>query len=128
MCEKSIYNSNLIDMHILVNAQKCPDFKKRISDMIKEGEIITWEFVIDEGKRRLLHKGENGQFADVVLRFLNSHDEGGQFIKVRPSIKTGVKDEKTAQSHFGLVLGRFAEVINCHFPEIGSYTTVLDNL
>ena len=113
-------------MHILVNAAKCPDFKKRISDMIDEGKIKTWEFVIDDGKRRLHHKGEDHQYSDVVLRFLNSHDEGGLFIKVRPSIKSGVKDEAKAQSHFGLVLGRFAEVINCHFPEIGSYTTILE--
>ena len=113
-------------MYILVNAIKCPEFKKRISDMIDKGEIRTWEFVIDDGKRRLLHKGEDGRFSDVVLRFLTSHDEGGLFIKVRPSVKIGVKDEKKAQTHFGLVLGRFAEVINCHFPEIGSYVTVLE--
>ena len=94
--------------------------------MIDEGKIKTWEFVIDDGKRRLHHKGEDHQYSDVVLRFLNSHDEGGLFIKVRPSIKSGVKDEAKAQSHFGLVLGRFAEVINCHFPEIGSYTTILE--
>lgn len=113
-------------MYILVNAEKCPDFKKRISDMIDEGEIRTWEFIIEGGKRRLLHKGDDDQYSDVVLRFLNSHDEGGPFIKVRPAIKEGVVDEDRAKSHYGLVLGRFAEVINCHFPEIDSYTTILD--
>lgn len=113
-------------MYILVNAEKCPDFKKRISDMIEEGEIKTWEFVIEDGKRRLMHKGCDDQYSDVVLRFLNSHDEGGQFIKVRPTIKEGTTDEEKSKSHYGLVLGRFAEIINCYFPEIGSYTTILE--
>lgn len=113
-------------MYILVNADKCPDFKKKISDMIEEGEIKTWEFVIDDGKRRLKHKSDDKQYDDVVLRFLNSHDEGGAFIKIRPFAKTGTKDTEKAESHFGIVLGRFAEVINCHFPEIGSYTTILE--
>lgn len=113
-------------MYILVNANKCPDFKKRISDMIDDGEIDTWEFIEEDNRRRLMHKSSSEQYSDVVLRFLNSHDEGGLFIKVRPTVKIGVKDEEKAKSHFGLVLGRFAEVINCHFPEIGSYTTFLE--
>ncbi len=124
--KRQFYAYILNDMYILINAEKCSDFKKRISDMINEGEIRTWEFVIEEGKRRLMHKGDDEQYSDVVLRFLNSHDEGGQFIKIRPTIKLGVKDEEKAKSHFGLVLGRFSEVINCHFPEIGTYTTILE--
>ena len=94
--------------------------------MIDDGEIKTWEFVNDDGKRRLKHIGVDGQFDDVVLRFLNSHDEGGLFIKIRPSVKSGAPDEEIARSHFGIVLGRFAEVINCHFPEMGSYITILE--
>lgn len=113
-------------MYILVSAEKCPDLKKRISDMIDEGEINAWEFIIENGKRRLQHKGEDNQYSDVVLRFLNSHDEGGLFIKVRPTVKEGTTDAEKAKKQFGLVLGRFAEVINCYFPEIGSYTTILD--
>ena len=36
-----------------------------------------------------------------------------------------VEDKETAESHFGVVMGRFAELLNCHFADLASYKTYL---
>ena len=104
----------------------CPDLKKEISELIKEDEITTWRFVIDDGKRRLMHVTNDNQFNDVVLRFITTYVDGVSFIKILPTVATDAQNQMRAKLHLGIVLGRFAELLNTHFCEIGQYKTILD--
>lgn len=113
-------------MHILIKTSLCPDLKKQISDLIDDDEIKTWKFIIDDGKRRLMHISSDNQYDDVVLRFITSYVDGVSYIKILPTVRTGIDNCAKAKMHFGVVLGRFSELLNSHFDEIGQYLTVLD--
>ena len=111
-------------MYILIK-NKDYTFKYEIKKLIEEGKVKTWEFVVEDERARLMHIGGEDQYNDVVLRFVNSYEEGSECLKVVPSVKKEVDDTETAKKHFGIVLGRFAEMLNTHYEEIGSYETVL---
>ena len=96
--------------------------KCRIKKMIMDNEIRTWEFVKELKYSRLMHNGDE-QYEDVVLMFKSK--EGDNSVDIIPKVRDGVEDEETAESHFGVVMGRFAELLNCHFPDLGSYKTFL---
>lgn len=113
-------------MYILIKKSLCPDLKKQISDLIDDDEITTWEFVVDDGKRRLLHVSSDNQYDDVVLRFITSYIDGISYIKILPTVRTGIDNQMKAKLHLGIVLGRFSEILNTHFDGIGQYLTVLD--
>lgn len=112
-------------MYILVKTSVCPDLKKQISDLIDEEEIETWKFVVEEGKRRLMHTPSNSQYDDVVLRFITTLVDGVSYIKIMPTVRLGAVDQMRAMMHKAIVLGRFAELLNVYFDFIGQYTTVL---
>ena len=95
--------------------------------MIDEGKIESWKFVVEEGKTRLLHKPSSDQYDKVVLRFINTYIEGESHIKILPTMRIGETNISEAKAQMGVVLGRFAELINCHFPEIECYTTILNS-
>ena len=101
--------------------------KADIKKKIETKEISTWEFVVEEKRSRLMHTGRERQFNDVLLRFVTSHVDGHECLKIVPKVKIGLMGyaKTEAESHLGLVLGRFAELLNCHFVEIGSYETIL---
>lgn len=112
-------------MKIRVEGMTNNVMRKRIEKMIKDNEIRTWEFIEEDGYKRLMHNCDD-QYKDVVLRFLTKKEEN--YVIIEPKIKDGIdkKEEKeTAESHFGIVMGRFAELLNCHFPQLGSYKTFL---
>lgn len=113
-------------MYILIK-NDYSTLKAEIKKKIEAEEILTWEFVVEEDRSRLMHTGSERQFDDVLLRFVTSHVDGQECLKIVPKVKIGLMgNEKTeAESHLGLVLGRFAELLNCHFAEIGSYETIL---
>ena len=111
-------------MYILIR-NKNHTFKSEIKQLIEDGKIETWEFVLEDERTRLMHNGENNQYNDVVLRFVTSYVEGVECLKIVPSVKKEVEDTEKAKRHFGIVLGRFAEMLNCHFSEISSYETIL---
>lgn len=95
--------------------------KDRIKKMIEDNEIRTWEFVQEEFPR-LMHNGDE-QYEDVVLMFKSK--EGKNSVDIVPKVRDGVEDKDTAESHFGVVMGRFAELLNCHFQYLDSYRTFL---
>ena len=95
--------------------------KDRIKKMIEDNEIRTWVFVREEYSR-LMHDGDE-QYEDVVLMFKSK--EGENSVDIVPKVRDGVEDKETAESHFGIVMGRFAELLNCHFPDLESYKTFL---
>lgn len=111
-------------MYILIKESACPNLKHDISSMIDNHLIRTWEFVIEEGKKRLQHTGDE-QYGDVVIRFINTHLEGETYFKILPTIKVDAGDKESAESHLPIVLGRFAELLNSHFVGIGKYQTIL---
>ena len=96
--------------------------KERIRKMIKDGEVLTWKFVTEENHSRLMHTGDK-QYEDVVLKFLTK--EGENNVTIEPKVRDGVKDTDTAKNHFGVVMGRFAELLNCHFADIKTYKTII---
>ena len=69
-----------------------------------------------------MHKGDE-QYEDVVLMFKSKKDENS--VDIEPKVRDDVEDIETAESHFGVVMGRFAELLNCHFPDIESYRTFI---
>lgn len=118
-------------MKIIVNGSLPKEWKETLKEMMKRNEIRTWEFVMDGGYERLVHTGDK-QYEDVVIRLVQpGKDEIGKGVKYThfiPAVRESVKGEEeieVAKSHFGVVLGRFAEVLNCHFPEIKNYKTEL---
>lgn len=113
-------------MYILIR-KNYTSLKADIKKKIETGEILTWEFVVEENRSRLMHTGSEKQFDDVLLRFITSHVDGQECLKIVPRVKIGltVNEIAKAESHLGLVLGRFAEILNCHFTEIGTYETIL---
>lgn len=113
-------------MYILVRTSLCPDLKKQIGNLIDEEEIDTWQFIVEDGKRRLMHKPSDCQYDDVVLRFITTIVDGVSYIKILPTIRTGVENQMRAKMHKGIVLGRFAELLNTHFDVIDQYTTILE--
>lgn len=112
-------------MYILIKKSLCPHLKMRISRLIDVDEIDTWEFVNEDGRRRLKHTVNNGQYNDVVLRFINTLVDGESFIKILPTKSIGSQGHED-NSHLAIVLGRFAELLNVHFVEIGHYQTILE--
>ena len=115
-------------MYILIKTSLCPELKKQIWEMIDVGEINTWKFIKEDGKRRLEHTSSLGHYDKVVLRFINTYIDGVSYIKIMPTTKVGETDHDAAEKQKGVVLGRFAELLNTHFSEIGSYETVLRDL
>lgn len=113
-------------MYILIKKSLCPDLKAQISKLIDEECLETWTFVNDDGRRRLMHTVKNNQYDDVVLRFINTFVDGVSFIKILPTVITGTKDIAQAEAHIPYVLGRFAELLNVYFAEIGQYQTILE--
>ena len=111
-------------MYILIR-NKNHTFKSEIKQLIEDGKIETWQFVMEDNRTRLMHKGNDNQYNDVVLRFVTSYVDGIECLKIVPSVKIEVVDTGKAKEHFGIVLGRFAEMLNNHFVEIGSYQTFL---
>lgn len=112
-------------MYILIKTSICPDLKKQISNLVEDGELNTWKFVTEDGKRRLKLISNDNQYDDVVLRFLTTYIDGVSFIKILPSIANEAHDKMQAMLHFGIVLGRFSELLNIHFSVISSYKTIL---
>ena len=112
-------------MYILIK-NKDHTFKSEIKKLIENGAIDTWEFVLEDERTRLMHVGSSRQYNDVVLRFFTSYIEGVECLKIVPSVKKDSKDIEKAKEHYGIVLGRVSEMLNCHFKEIGSYETFLD--
>lgn len=111
-------------MYILIKKSLCPSLKSDIREMIDKHIVKTWKFIEEDNRTRLIHTGDS-QYEDVVLRFINTSRENIQYIKIEPFSKIGSKDKELAETHFGVVLGRFAELLNCHFQTIGSYETFL---
>lgn len=114
----------MIIMYILIK-NKDYTFKSEIKQLIEEGKIKTWKFIIEDDRMRLMHIGETNQYNDVVLRFLTSYSDGVECLKIVPSVKNDATNIEEAKDHFGIVLGRFSEMLNTHFAEIGSYETIL---
>jgi len=120
-------------MKIKVKGYEPKDFRKSLKDKIENNEIRTWEFIQEGRYQRLLHTGDD-QYSDVVVRLVAPSEEDAKngilYTEFIPSVRETVKNKKdisTAISHFGVVLGRFAELLNCHYPEIGEYKTILSN-
>lgn len=111
-------------MYILIKNAVCPTLKSDIDELIKTKVVKTWKFVVEEGKRRLMHIGDE-QYKDVVLRFINTYIDGEKYYRIEPHPAAGCSDKEMAMSHFGIVLGRFSELLNTHFPSIEHYETYL---
>lgn len=117
-------------MRIIVDNYLPSYWRQDIKKKIKNNEIRTWEFVTDGEHERLLHTGDE-QYADVVIKLVQPTKEeqskGVKFTHFVPIVRETVKDKeakKIAEKHFGIVLGRFAEVLNCHyFDTIKEYRT-----
>lgn len=118
-------------MKIIVNGYLPNEWRKALKEMMASRKIITWAFVKDGGFERLVHTGDE-QYEDVVIRLVqpgkDEIEKGVKYTHFMPAVRESVKgaDEiEVAKNHFGVVLGRFAEVLNCHFPEIKNYKTEL---
>ncbi len=109
-------------MKIVIEGIVNTTMNARIKQMIKDKQILTWEYVIEDKRTRLMHTGDK-QYEDVLLTLRTK--EGENKVTIEPKVKEGVKDTETAQAHFGVVMGRFAELLNCHFDDIKSYKTFL---
>lgn len=116
-------------MKIIVDGKLPKEWKENLKEMMRSGEVRTWEFVKDGGYERLVHTGDK-QYEGVVIRLIQPSDDerktGVKYTHFMPVVRESVKGEEeieVAKNHFGVVLGRFAEVLNCHFPEIKSYKT-----
>lgn len=113
-------------MYILIR-NNFSSLKADIKRKIEAGEIETWKFVVEDDRSRLMHKSSDNQYDEILLRFITTHSLGPECLKIAPKVKNDVADKRKekAEALFGLVLGRFAELLNCHFPEIGAYETIL---
>ncbi len=113
-------------MYILIR-RNYNTLKADIKNKIETGEIDTWKFVIEDERTRLMHITPDKQYEDVLLRFITTHSEGPECLKIVPKVKNNIcaEDRQEAENHLGVVLGRFAELLNCHFLEIGAYETIL---
>lgn len=118
-------------MKIIVDGKLPKEWKEDLKKMMKSRKIITWEFVREGEFERLVHTGDK-QYEDVVIRLVpprkDEQDKGIKYTQFMTTVRESVKgaDEiEVAKNHFGVVLGRFAEVLNCHFPEIKNYRTEL---
>lgn len=111
-------------MYILIKQALCPGLKKKIGEMIDSGEISTWKFVKEEDKMRLMHTSD-AQYDSVVLRFITTYIDGEPYYKILPSVRLNVENVDLAKDKFGVVLGRFSEILNCHFSIISNYKTIL---
>lgn len=119
-------------MKIFVDGYLPKEWKDSLKKKIKNNDIRTWTFVIDDEYDRLLHTGDS-QYNDVVLRIVGPSDEvqkkGTKYTYFEPTIRESITDAKAceiAKTHFGIVLGRFAEVLNCHYADtIKNYRTEL---
>lgn len=113
-------------MYILIKSGY-ESLKSSIQNLIETGQIKTWEFIVEEERRRLRYIGDENQYADVVLRFITSYYDGMECLKIVPTIRkaTPRNNQKIAEKTVGIVLGRFSELLNTHFIEIGSYETML---
>lgn len=118
-------------MKIIVNGSLPIEWKKALKEMIASKKIVTWKFVKEGEYERLVHTGDK-QYEDVVIRLVqpgkNEIEKGVKYTHFIPAVRESVKGEEeieVAKSHFGVVLGRFAEVLNCHFPKIKNYKTEL---
>jgi len=112
-------------MKIKIEGINNTSMRERIRKMIKDKEVLTWEFVEEDNYYRLMHNGDE-QYEDVVLMFKST--KGKNYVNIEPKVRDGVeglKEKETAESHFGVVMGRFAELLNCHFADLGSYKTYL---
>lgn len=111
-------------MYILIK-NEYENIKSEIKKLINDGKLPTWQFVTEDERSRLMHIGEDNQYNDVVLRFITSYYEGGECLKILPTVKNDAADKSKAKMHFGIVLGRFAELLNNYFEKIGTYETML---
>lgn len=111
-------------MYILIT-NRDNTFKSDIRKLIDNGIVKTWELIVEDERSRLVYIGDNNQYGDVALRFFSSFYDGVERLKIMPFVKKDAADEEMAKEHFGIVLGRFAEMLNQHFSDIGSYETVL---
>lgn len=113
-------------MYILIR-NNYSSLKADIKKKIAAGDIETWKFVLEDDRFRLMHIGSDNQYNDVLLRFITTHSEGTECLKIVPKVKNDVtgKSRQDAERHLGIVLGRFSELLNCHFQEIGKYETIL---
>lgn len=111
-------------MYILIKKIICPNLKSDIIKMIDAHQLSKWDYVEEEERRRLVYIGED-QYNDVVLRFINTSKDGLQYLKILPTVRLDAQDRELAEKHFGIVLGRFAELLNSHFTMIGCYETML---
>lgn len=111
-------------MRIIVKRYLPSEWKADLKEKIENKEIRTWEFVMDGGHERLLHTGDK-QYRDVVIKFVPPTEEDKhkklKYTQFVPIICENVKSEEErdiAKSHLGIVLGRFAEVLNCHYAGV----------
>lgn len=118
-------------MKIIVDGKLPKEWREDLKEMMASKKIVTWKFVKDGGIDRLVHTGDK-QYEDVVIRLVppgkDEQDKGIKYTQFVTTVKESVKGEEeieVAKIHFGVVLGRFAEVLNCHFPEIKNYRTEL---
>lgn len=119
-------------MRIIVDGYLPSEWKEDLKERIKNKEIRTWMIVKDDGYDRLLHIGDE-QYKDVVIRLVGPSNEekkkGAKYTHFEPTVRENVKgkeEKEIAKSHFGIVLGRFAEVLNCHYADsVKKYQTVL---
>lgn len=119
-------------MRIIVDGSLPSEWKKDMKARIKDNEIRSWEFITEEDHERLLHTGDE-QYEDVVIRLVPPTKEeqmkGCKYIQFVPTIRKTVKgkdERKIASNHLGIVLGRFAEILNCHYADtVKKYQTLL---
>ena len=119
-------------MRIIVDGILPSEWRKDLSLKIKNNEIRTWKFIVEDGHHRLLHTGDE-QYKDVVIRLIAPSKEelknGIKYTHFVPTVLTTIKDKddkSVAEGHLGIVLGRFAEILNCHYAKlVKNYQTVL---
>lgn len=118
-------------MKIIVDGNLSKDWKNALKRKFESKEILTWKFVNDGEYERLVHTGDK-QYEDVVIKLLQPKEDdikkGVKYTHFEPDVRESVKGAdniEVAKSHFGIVMGRFAEVLNCHFREIKNYRTEL---
>lgn len=119
-------------MKIKVDGYLTSKWKESLKVKIKNKEIRTWMFVDDGGFERPLHTDDE-QYEDAVIRLMPPIEEDKnknlKYTRFVPTVRenvTGKEKKKIAESHFGIVLGRFAEVLNCHYADIvKKYQTLL---
>ena len=118
-------------MRIIVDGYLPSEWKKDLKQKIKDKEIRTWKFIKEGDHERLLHIGDE-QYADVVIRLIAPKEkeqlQGVKFTHFVPTVLETIKEKeaiKIAEQHLEIVLGRFAEVLNCHYLDaIKDYRTI----